>query len=77
MCPIKLGIHLPTGQLVFGDKAYCLKAATDEMARRGVTCGAILRQNMTRTALVSGRLAAPNGSIVSKIGIITKKLATL
>jgi len=36
------------GQLVFGDKAYCLKAATDEMARRGVTCGAILRQNMKR-----------------------------
>ena len=35
-------------QLVFGDKAYCLKAATDEMARRGVTCGAILRQNMKR-----------------------------
>ena len=36
------------GQLVFGDTADCLKAATDEMARRGVTCGAILRQNMKR-----------------------------
>ena len=65
------------GQLVFGDKAYCLKAATDEMARRGVTCGAILRQNMTRTALVSGRLAAPNRWIVPKIGIIIQKSSKL
>ena len=65
------------GQLVFGDKAYCLKAATDEMTRRGVTCGAILRQNMTRTALVSGRLAAPNRWIVPKIGIIIQKSSKL
>ena len=33
------------GQLGFGDKADCLKAATDKIARRGVMCGTILAQD--------------------------------
>jgi IS5 family transposase len=34
------------GQLVFADKAYCLKKAQDTMAHRKGTSGATLRQNM-------------------------------
>ena len=34
------------GQLVFGDKAYCLKPAQEAMAIRGVVSAAILKQNI-------------------------------
>jgi IS5 family transposase len=34
------------GQLVFADKAYCLKPAQLEMASRGAVSGAILKSNM-------------------------------
>jgi IS5 family transposase len=34
------------GQMVFGDKSYCLKPAQKEMAIRGAVSGAILKRNM-------------------------------
>lgn len=34
------------GQMVFGDKSYCLKPAQEAMAVRGVVSGAIFKQNM-------------------------------
>jgi len=34
------------GQMVFGDKAYCLKPAQESMAIWGAVSGAILKQNM-------------------------------
>jgi len=34
------------GQMVFGDKAYCLKPAQEAMAIWGAVSGAILKQNM-------------------------------
>lgn len=36
------------GQMVFGDKAYCLKPAQLAMAIRGAVSGAILKHNMIR-----------------------------
>ena len=34
------------GQMVFADKAYCLKKAQEAMVHRNAASGAILRQNM-------------------------------
>ena len=34
------------GQMVFGDKAYCLKPAQDTMKKRGAISAAILKHNM-------------------------------
>ena len=34
------------GQMVFGDKSYCLKPAQDAMKKRGARSAAILKHNM-------------------------------
>lgn len=36
----------PDGGMVFGDKAYCLKPAQDQMRAKGCHSGAIMKDNM-------------------------------
>ncbi len=61
----------PDGGMIFGDKAYCLKSAQDEMRARGCHSGAILKDNMKAKDRDKDRwltkVRAPFEGIFSKI----------